>query len=241
MKIIKDEETSLSKFLATSGIASRRKVVDIIKSGKVLVNDVVVKEPGFKISLQDVVTVDGKRIGGQKKIYILLNKPKNCITTVSDEKGRATVMDLIKDTIHVRVYPVGRLDRNTTGVLLLTNDGECAQRLAHPKYEIEKVYHARLDKPLTQRDYQAILAGVELEDGVVAADSLYFFEGESKKNVGIVLHSGANRVVRRIFAHLGYYVEKLDRVQYAGLTKQGVRLGGYRMLSEQEINMLKKM
>src|SRR5437667_3257517 len=215
MKIVKDEEISLSKFLAISGIASRRKVVDIIKSGTVLVNDTVVTEPGFKITVQDVVKIDGKKIERQKKIYILLNKPKNCITTVSDEKGRATVMDLVKDAIYERVYPIGRLDRNTTGVLLLTNDGEFAQRLAHPKYEIEKVYHARLDKPLTQRDYQAILAGVELEDGVVAADTLYFFAGESKKNVGIVLHSGANRVVRRIFEHLGYEVEKLDRVQYA--------------------------
>ena len=231
---------SLSKFLAQAGIASRRKVVDIIKSGVVTVNGTVIKEPGFKITNSDVVTVNGEKVQIESKVYILLNKPKNCITTMSDDLSRHSVIDLISDQIKQRVYPIGRLDRNTTGLLVLTNDGDLALRLSHPRYEVEKTYHVQLDKPFTHKDMQQLFEGVELKDGVVAADEAYFFKGESKKRCAVVLHSGKNRVVRRLFEHLGYEVVKLDRVAYAGLTKTGLSVGSWRYLTAEEIALLKK-
>lgn len=240
MNTDKKLQDSLSKFLAQAGVASRRKVVDLIKSGVVTVNDVVIKEPGFKITNNDVIAVKSEVVRAETKIYILLNKPKNCITTVSDDLSRRSVIDLISDQIHQRIYPVGRLDRNTTGLLVLTNDGDLTLRLSHPRFEVEKTYHLQLDKPLTHKDMQHLFEGVELEDGVVAVDRAYFFKNESKKRCAVVLHSGKNRVVRRLFAQLGYEVIKLDRVEYAGLTKHGLAVGSWRYLTTQEITMLKK-
>jgi 23S rRNA pseudouridine2605 synthase len=231
---------SLSKFLSQAGVASRRKVVDIIKSGVVTVNDKVVKEPGFKISSADRIAVNGQRVRAESKIYILLNKPKNYITTTSDERGRHNVIDLIADAIPQRVYPIGRLDRNTTGLLILTNDGDLALRLSHPRFEIEKIYHVSLDRILTKKDMQALFDGVELEDGVIAVDDAYFFKNESKKECGVVLHSGRNRIVRRMFEKLGYEIIKLDRVGFAGLTKERLSAGEWRYLTQEEISFLKK-
>jgi 23S rRNA pseudouridine2605 synthase len=230
---------SLSKYLAQAGIASRRKVVDVIKSGVVTVNNTVIKEPGFKISPNDVVCVNGAPVQSEDKIYILLNKPKNCITTVSDERGRHNVLDLIGDKIKTRVYPVGRLDRNTTGLLILTNDGDLALKLSHPRFEIIKVYNVTLDKNLTKKDMQHLLTGVELEDGFVMIDEAYTFKNESQKKVTVVLHSGKYRVVRRLFEALGYEVTKLDRVEYAGLTKKDLEVGKWRYLTNTEVNRLK--
>ncbi len=230
---------SLSKFLAQAGVASRRKVVDIIKSGVVTVNDLIIKEPGYKIKTTDIIRVRSEQVYSDEKIYILLNKPKNCITTMSDDLKRHSVIDLIADEVSERVYPVGRLDRNTTGLLLLTNDGDLALRLSHPRFEIEKVYHVTLDKVLHRKDMRALMDGIELEDGMVLVDKAYFFKDQSKKQCGIALHSGKNRVVRRLFEHLGYEVVKLDRVGYAGLTKEGLPVGSWRYLTHKEISYLK--
>lgn len=230
---------SLSKFLAQAGVASRRKVVDIIKSGVVTVNGAVIKEPGFKLSDNDTVAVNNEPIRSDSKVYILLNKPKNCITTVSDDLGRHSVIDLIADQIQQRVYPVGRLDRNTTGLLIMTNDGDLAQKLSHPKFEVEKIYHVQLDKPITRKDVHVLLEGVELEDGVTVVDDIHFFSGKSKKQCEVVLHSGKNRIVRRIFEALGYEVTKLDRVGYAGLTKTKLKQGYWRHLTSSEVSFLK--
>ena len=239
MNTNKNMHHSLSKFLAQAGIASRRKVIDIIKSGVVTVNDTIIKEPGFKIINTDCIKVKGKVVVSESKIYILLNKPKNYITTVSDERGRYKVTDLIADQIQQRVYPIGRLDKNTTGLLLLTNDGDLALRLSHPRFEVEKTYHVQLDKLLTKKDMQALFDGVELEDGIVAVDHACFFKNVSKKNCGVILHSGKNRIVRRLFEKLGYEVVKLDRVGYAGLTKEGLSVGSWRFLTQKEIAFLK--
>lgn len=230
----------LNKYLSHSGVCSRRDAAELIKQGKVLVNNNIVTEPGTKVSPSDIVKVSGKKITISKNfIYILLNKPKDYITTTDDPLGRKTVLDLIKHATQERVYPVGRLDRNTSGVLLLTNDGDLAQKLAHPKHEIKKIYHVVLDKSLSKNDLDAIASGVVLEDGVANVDAVAYADAKDKTQVGIEIHSGRNRIVRRIFEHLGYDVKGLDRVMYAGLTKKNVQRGKWRLLNEKEIRILK--
>lgn len=231
---------SLSKYLAQAGIASRRKVVDIIKSKVVTVNGVMIEEPGFKVNSGDCVRVNDNIVRSEEKIYILLNKPKNCITTVSDDLGRHNVLNLVAEATKTRIYPVGRLDRNTTGLLLLTNDGELALKMSHPRFEVEKIYHVQLDKPLTRADMHRILNGLQLEDGFIQVDAAHYFADRTKKNVIIVLHSGKNRIVRRIFEHLGYDVKKLDRAGYGGLTKAKLEVGQWRVLTRAEISFLKE-
>jgi 23S rRNA pseudouridine2605 synthase len=234
-------EMPLNKFIAHCGICSRRKAVDYIKEGKVTVNGEKIVEPAFKVTAKDQVTLNDKRIYIQKNlIYVLLNKPKGYITTTDDPEGRQTVMELVEDAAdEERLYPVGRLDRNTSGLLLLTNDGELAQKLAHPKHNIKKIYHVELDKPLTKADFDQIIEGVTLEDGLALVDALGYVDTKDKKQVGIEIHSGKNRIVRRIFEHLDYKVEKLDRVMYAGLTKKNVNRGKWRFLTEKEVILLK--
>lgn len=230
----------LNKFIAHAGITSRRDAADIVKSGLVVVNGKVIIEPGFKVTPQDEVKVNGKQITIRKNmVYILINKPKDFITTTEDPQGRKTVLDIIKHATTERVYPIGRLDRNTTGVLLLTNDGELAQKLAHPSYMVKKIYEVKLDKPLVKKDFDAIIAGIELEDGFIAPDVLAYADTKDKSVIGIEIHSGRNRIVRRIFEHMGYDVRNLDRVMYANLTKKNVDRGKWRFLSEKEVRLLK--
>ena len=223
--------TSLSKFLAQSGVSSRRKVVELIKLGYVSVNKVVITEPGYKLSEDAHVTVLGKQIKQEKKIYILLNKPKDYICTVRDERDRKTVLELLPSNLQTRVYPVGRLDRNTTGLILLTNDGELAQRLSHPRYETNKDYHITLDRALNQKDFVALKNGIMLEDGFIKVDAIK----RSGSQVLLRLHSGRNRVVRRLFEHFNYKVIKLDRITYAGLSKRDLKIGTWRYLSPEEL------
>jgi 23S rRNA pseudouridine2605 synthase len=234
-------EMPLNKYIAHCGLCSRRKAVDYVKEGKITVNGTVITEPAFKVTKKDEVSILGKKMHIQKNlVYILLNKPKGYITTTDDPEGRKTVMELIQDaTEEERVYPVGRLDRNTSGLLLLTNDGELAQKLSHPKHNIRKIYHVGLNKPLTKAHFEAILAGVELEDGIAHVDVLGYVDNADKTQIGIEIHSGKNRIVRRIFEHLEYEVEKLDRVTYAGLTKKNINRGSWRYLTEKEIILLK--
>jgi 23S rRNA pseudouridine2605 synthase len=232
----------LNKFIAHAGICGRREAAILVKEGKVAVNGDRVFEPGYKVSGKDKVFVKGKQVYLQKNpVYILLNKPKDFITTSNDPQGRKTVMELVKQATKERVYPVGRLDRNTTGVLLLTNDGELAQQLTHPSFEVKKIYEVTLDKPVAKKDLDAILTGVVLEDGFVKADAAGYAEGGSKQVVGIEIHSGRNRIVRRIFEHLGYDVRGLDRVMFGNLTKKNVERGKWRLLNEKEIRLLKFM
>ncbi|HYF33299.1 MAG TPA: pseudouridine synthase [Chitinophagaceae bacterium] len=232
----------LNKFIAHSGVCSRRDAAELVKGGKVKVNGQPVTEPGFKVKTTDEVKVNGKKVTRQKNlVYVLLNKPKDYITTTSDPQGRQTVLELIKHATPERIYPVGRLDRNTTGVLLLTNDGDLAQKLSHPSYEIKKIYEVKLDKPLTKKDFDAVLAGIQLEDGFIAPDSLAYADAKDKSIIGIEIHSGRNRIVRRIFEQLGYDVKGLDRVLYANLTKKNVERGKWRFLSEKEVRLLKFM
>lgn len=234
------EEMRLNRFVAQSGVCSRRKAVDLVKEGKIKVNNEVVLEPGFVVKPGDKVVYNGKLLKPESnKIYILLNKPKNTITTVSDEKGRKTVMDIVGRTVKERVFPVGRLDRETTGLLLLTNDGDLAQTLSHPSYKVKKFYHVTLDRPLLQNDLDAIRKGIELEDGEVRVEGVDYIEERPRNEIGIEIHVGKNRIVRRIFEHLGYNVERLDRTYYAGLTKKDLPRGFYRTLTEREIVMLK--
>jgi len=232
-----DGLTRLNKYLANAGIASRREADTLIKSGVVKVNGVPVTEMGFKVKPGDTVTYGDSAVKSERKVYLLLNKPKDYITTVDDPQERKTVMDLIEDACKERVYPVGRLDRNTTGLLLFTNDGELTKKLTHPKHEIKKVYHVSLNKGLKPEDFKSIIEGIELEDGMIKADDLAFV-GEGKKEIGIEVHSGRNRIVRRIFEHLGYDVLKLDRVVFAGLTKKDLPRGKYRFLTAKEVNFL---
>ena len=230
----------LNKYIAHCGICSRRDAAELVKQGKASVNGKTVTEPGTKVSPNDLVKVNGKTITISRNfVYILLNKPKDYITTTDDPQGRKTVLDLIRTATRERVYPVGRLDRNTSGVLLLTNDGELAQKLAHPKHEIKKVYHASLDKPLTRSDFDKIAAGVMLEDGLASIDEIAYADPKDKSQIGLEIHSGRNRIVRRIFEHLGYDVRNLDRVMYAGLTKKNVQRGKWRLLTEKEVRLLK--
>jgi len=230
----------LNKYVAHSGICSRRDAADLIRQGEVKVNDLVVTEPGTKVSSKDNVSVKGKRITPSKNfVYILLNKPKDYITTLDDPEGRKTVLDLIKRATDERVYPVGRLDRNTSGVLLITNDGELAQTLSHPSNLIKKIYEVRLDKPLAKADFEKLQTGVQLEDGFIMPDALGYTDPKDKTIVGIEIHSGRNRIVRRIFEYLGYDVRNLDRVTYAGLTKKNVQRGKWRFLTEKEVRILR--
>lgn len=230
----------LNKYIAHCGICSRREAIDLIKEGKVKVNDAVVSEPGYKVQANDRVWYEGKPIKTQEKfVYYLLNKPKNYITTTDDPEGRKTVLDLIRPITDQRVYPVGRLDRNTTGLLLLTNDGDLAQKLSHPKHRTRKIYHVVLDKSLTKKDFDAIADGLILEDGMAEVDEVAYINPDDKKEIGIEIHSGRNRIVRRIFEHLKYEVKALDRVVYAGLTKKNLPRGKFRALDDKEVIFLK--
>jgi 23S rRNA pseudouridine2605 synthase len=230
----------LNKFIAHCGICSRRDAVDLVKAGKVIVNGAKIVEPGHKVSDKDDIKVNGKKLFiSRNLVYILLNKPKDFITTTEDPQGRKTVMDILRNATEERVYPIGRLDRNTTGVLLLTNDGELAQKLSHPSYQIKKIYEVKLDKPLTKKDFETILSGVTLEDGIISPDSMAYADPKDKSVIGIEIHSGKNRIVRRIFEHMGYDVRNLDRVMYANLTKKNVDRGKWRFLTEKEVRLLK--
>lgn len=236
------DQMPLNKFIAHAGVCGRREAAELVKEGKVQVNGSIIFEPGFKVSANDKVLFKGKQLFAQKNlVYILVNKPKDYITTVKDPEGRKTIFDLLKGATQERIYPVGRLDRNTTGVLLMTNDGELAQKLTHPSYEIKKIYEVRLDKPVAKKDMEAILAGVTLEDGFINADAISYADAKDKSIVGIEIHSGRNRIVRRIFEHLGYDVKNLDRVMFANLTKKNVDRGKWRFLSEKEVRLLKYM
>lgn len=230
----------LNKYLAHCGVCSRRDAVALITEGKVKVNKQVITEPGYKVQPADEVFFNGKKLFVTKNlVYILLNKPKDYITTTDDPQGRKTVLQLIKAATEERVYPIGRLDRNTSGVLLLTNDGDLTQKLSHPSYEVKKIYEVRLDKQLNKAHFDQILKGLTLEDGPVYVDSLAYADSKDKSIIGIEIHSGRNRIVRRIFESLGYDVKGLDRVMYAGLTKKNVERGKWRFLSEKEIRLLK--
>jgi 23S rRNA pseudouridine2605 synthase len=229
----------LNKFLANAGICSRREADEYIQAGVISVNGEIVTEMGVKVLLTDKVMFHDQTVQSERKVYLLLNKPKDCVTTSEDTHDRLTVLDLVKNACSERIYPVGRLDRNTTGVLLLTNDGDLASKLTHPKYEKKKIYHVTLDKVLEKPDYETILAGITLEEDVIQVDALEFVKEGDLKQVGIEIHSGQNRVVRRIFEKLGYKIIRLDRVFFAGLTKKNLPRGKYRFLSEREISMLK--
>lgn len=230
----------LNKFIAHAGICARRDAAEMVKKGLVKVNGAVIAEPGHKVSAKDDIRVNGKKVFIAKNlVYILLNKPKDYITTTDDPQKRKTVLDIISRATPERVYPVGRLDRNTSGVLLLTNDGDLAQKLTHPSNQVKKVYHVTLNKPLEKNDFEQILKGVVLEDGPASVDVLAYADVKDKTQVGVEIHSGRNRIVRRIFEHLGYDVKNLDRVVFAGLTKKNIERGKWRFLSEKEVRDLK--
>ena len=233
-------EIRLNKFMANAGICSRRVADEYIQKGLVKVNGEVATELGMKITPKDIVEYNGEIVTTEKKCYILLNKPKDCVTTSDDPNGRKTVMDLVKGACEERIYPVGRLDRNTTGVLLLTNDGDLAAKLAHPQYVKKKIYQVWTDKPISEEDMQHIADGVELDDGPIHADAVSYVSPTDRKQAGIEIHSGRNRVVRRIFEALGYHVVKLDRVYFAGLTKKNLPRGRWRYLTQEEVNFLKQ-
>ena len=234
-----NEPIRLNKYLANAGVCSRREADEFIQSGVVTVNGVVATELGMKVKRSDEVKFHDQPVTLEKKVYVLLNKPKDYVTTSDDPQQRKTVMDLVKDACPERIYPVGRLDRNTTGVLLLTNDGDLASKLTHPKFLKKKVYHVFLDKNVSEEDLQKIAEGIELEDGEVHADAIEYADDHDKSQVGIEIHSGRNRIVRRIFEKLGYRVVKLDRAQFAGLTKKNLRRGDWRFLTEKEVEMLR--
>lgn len=234
------EAVRLNRFIANSGICSRREADDLIRNGLISVNGKVVTEMGLKVTTKDEIRYKNKKLSAEKKVYILMNKPKGYVTTVEDPHADHTVIEIIVDECPERVYPVGRLDKSTTGVLLLTNDGELTGKLTHPRYEKKKIYHVTLDRQVLKNDLFRITEGVELEDGIVAADAVAYADSEDKSQIGIELHSGKNRVIRRLFETLGYKVKKLDRVYFAGLTKKNLPRGKWRYLSEKEIVMLKR-
>lgn len=234
-----DEPIRLNKFLANAGICSRREADEFITAGVVSVNGVVVTELGTKVKRTDEIKFHDQPVNIERKVYVLLNKPKDCVTTSDDPQERKTVMDFVKGACKERIYPVGRLDRNTTGVLLLTNDGDLASKLTHPKYLKKKIYHVYCDRNVTKADLDQIVSGITLDDGEIHADAVSYASETDKSQVGIEIHSGKNRIVRRIFEALGYRVIKLDRVYFAGLTKKGLRRGDWRYLTEQEVNMLR--
>jgi len=228
----------LSKYVSVCGACSRRRASQAIKSGQVLVNGKAVTQPYYEVQPKDIVVFEGKTLISQEKIYVLLNKPKGYLTTLRDEKGRKDVLDLVKIDSDQRIYPVGRLDKMTTGLLLLTNDGDLAYKLTHPKFNIAKKYLVILDKKLAQKDFDSLLKGVYLSDGFIKADDLYFLQRRLKNEVVIQLHSGKNRIVRRMFQFLGYKIEDLDRIYYAGLTKKRLKVGQWRFLKKSEIKLL---
>ncbi|MBQ2363768.1 MAG: RNA-binding S4 domain-containing protein [Bacteroidaceae bacterium] len=234
-----DEPVRLNRYLANAGVCSRREADTFIQSGVVKVNGVIITELGTKVKRSDEVMFHDQTINMEKKVYVLLNKPKDYVTTSDDPQNRKTVMDLVKNACRERIYPVGRLDRNTTGVLLLTNDGDLATKLTHPQYLKKKIYHVYCDKNVTAADIRQIAEGITLEDGEIHADAIDYAHETDKKQVGIEIHSGRNRIVRRIFEHFGYKVVKLDRVYFAGLTKKNVKRGDWRFLTQDEVNMLK--
>lgn len=236
-----DNGIRLNKFISNSGICSRREADTFIEHGSVTVNGKLITEMGYKVQPDDEVRFDGTLISIEQKRYVLLNKPKNYITTMEDDRGRKTVMDLIANATKERIYPVGRLDRNTTGLLLFTNDGELAKKLTHPKHNVRKLYHASLDKKLTLADLEKLRGDVVIEGRKVFIDAVSYIEGEKKTEIGIEIHSGRNRIVRKIFDHFGYHVTKLDRVIFAGLTKKNLPRGRWRELTQQEINNLKML
>jgi 23S rRNA pseudouridine2605 synthase len=237
-----EEGTRLNKFIANAGICSRREADKLIQSGVIKVNGIVVKELGTKVKPSDKVHYDDQLIKSEKKYYVLLNKPKDYITTTDDPFNRKTVMFLTRNACNERIYPVGRLDRNTTGLLLLTNDGDLAKKLTHPRHNVIKIYHVVLDKNLTKDDFMNISKGINLDDGFIRPDKIAFVENaESKKEIGLEIHSGKNRIIRRIFESLGYKVVKLDRVSFAGLTKKDIPRGKWRFLKDKEISYLKML
>jgi 23S rRNA pseudouridine2605 synthase len=229
----------LNKFIANSGLCSRREADEYIEEGLVTVNSKVVTKLGTKVSEKDIIKFNGKLIKQERKVYVLLNKPKDCVTTTNDPHAKLMVIDLIKNACKERIYPVGRLDRNTTGVLLLTNDGDLTKKLTHPKFNKKKVYHISLNKNFKKPDLIKISEGIYLEDGFISADAVAYADPNDKKQIGLEIHSGRNRIIRRIFEHLGYRIVKLDRVYFAGLTKKGLQRGKWRFLTRQEIDMLK--
>lgn len=238
-KVEKEELIRLNRYIANAGICSRREADTYIASGVVKINGQVVTELGTKVSPTDEVRFDDRLVMPERKVYLLLNKPKDVVTTTDDPHAELTVMDIVKDACEERIYPVGRLDRNTTGVLLLTNDGELAKRLTHPSHKVEKVYQVTLDKSVSVNDIQKVAAGIELDDGFIAADAITYVEGRNKDTLGIEIHSGRHRIVRRIFESLGYRVKALDRVSFAGLTKKNIPRGKWRFLSPREVSFLK--
>jgi 23S rRNA pseudouridine2605 synthase len=235
----KTEETRLNKYIAHAGICSRREADKLIEAGMVSVNGKVVTELGTKVTPEDDVRYNGERLGNERKVYLLLNKPKDYVTTLDDPHAKKTVMELISKAGKERIYPVGRLDKNTTGVLLFTNDGDLTKKLTHPSFNKKKIYQVFLDKNLIHSDMQKIAEGVKLDDGIAQVDAIAYTSADSKKEVGLEIHSGKNRIVRRIFEHLGYKVTKLDRVYFAGLTKKNLPRGRWRFLTEKEVKMLK--
>ena len=239
VKVPIQEEVRLNKFIANSGVCSRREADTLIQAGVVTVNGEVVTELGTKVNIyKDEIKFNGEKLKGEEKVYLVMNKPKGYVTTASDPHAEKTVMDLLKGCRY-RVFPVGRLDKNTTGVLMFTNDGEIAERLTHPSYDKKKIYQVSLNKPLEQEDFDKIIAGVVLSDGEVRADELEYIDADDHRKLGIEIHSGKNRIVRRIFESLGYEVKALDRVYFAGLTKKGLKKGEWRQLTEGEVNILK--
>lgn len=233
-----DDLIRLNKYISNSGVCSRRDADDLISKGDITVNGKVVTELGTKININDIVEYKGRKIFEAQHVYILLNKPKDTITTTKDPDNRATVMDLVEKATNQRIFPVGRLDRNTTGVILLTNDGDFAQKLSHPSSNVKKIYYAELSQPLENADYEAIKKGIELPDGFINSDDLAYVDPEDNSKIGIEIHSGRNRIVHRIFEHLGYKVRKLDRVVYAGLDKSGLKKGKWRFLRYNEVQQV---
>ncbi|AGC40736.1 rRNA pseudouridine synthase [Riemerella anatipestifer] len=231
----------LNKYIANSGICSRREADELIQQGLVEINGKVVTELGYQVQKTDKVVFDGQSITPEKPVYVLLNKPKGYISTTKDEKARKTVMDLTANASPYRIFPVGRLDRQTTGVILLTNDGHLTKKLTHPSFNIKKIYHVTLDRKLTGEDMAIIAKGIRLEEGVAEVDSISYIDGKPKNEIGIEIHIGWNRVIRRIFQRLGYEVEALDRVMFAGLTKKNIKRGHWRILTELEVNNLKML
>ncbi len=235
-------EMPLNKYISHSGVCSRRDAAILVRDGKVKVNGKVITEPGFKVLPSDDVNFNGKKLyPAENLVYILLNKPKDYITTLEDPQGRKTVLDLIRGATNERVFPIGRLDRNTTGVLLLTNDGELTQKLSHPSHEVRKMYEVKLDKPLSKTHFDKIAGGLTLEDGYIRPDAIAYADPKEKSTIGIEIHSGKNRIVRRMFESLGYDVKNLDRVMFANLTKKNVERGKWRFLKEKEVRLLKFM
>ncbi len=240
VKKVAEEPVRLNKFIANSGVCARREADELIKQGYISVNGKKVTDMGIKVNPSDRVEYRGKLLTPGKKVYILLNKPRGYVTTVRDPHAESTVLDLVKDATKERIYPVGRLDKSTTGVLLLTNDGDLAGKLTHPSYGARKVYHVFLDKDVTRNDMEEIVKGVTLDEGTVSADAVSYPDPEDRTQIGIEIHSGQNRVVRRIFEKLGYRVRKLDRVSFAGLTKKNLQRGHWRELTLKEVSMLKR-